>query len=162
MAKSSGTLEVDAIDRRILSALREDGRLTISALAEKVGLSASPCWTRVKRLENKGIIQKYVAVLDHDALGLGNIVFVEIMLDKHSDNIIEEFGEALARIPEVMEAYLVTGDNDYLIKVVVNGTDHYERFLRETLYRIPGIRQSRTIFGLRTLKRVISVDPARL
>ncbi len=161
-AKPKRTEGLDAIDRRILSALSEDGRLTTQALADKVGLSPSPCWTRVKRLEDSGIIEKYVAVLDHKALGLANMVFVEITLDKHDEKVLDACGEALARIPEVVEAHLVTGDYDYLVKVVVSGTDHYERFLRETLYRIPGIRQSRTTFGLRTLKRAISIDPAKL
>ncbi|AOG03565.1 MULTISPECIES: Lrp/AsnC family transcriptional regulator [unclassified Bosea (in: a-proteobacteria)] len=154
--------EPDATDLRILSALQEDGRLTVNALAEKVGLSPSPCWTRVKRLEESGAIEKYVAVLDQKALGFGNVVFVEITLDKHDDKILDHFGEALTRIPEVVEAYLVTGEYDYLVKVVVSGTDHYERFLRETLYRIPGIRQTRTTFGLRTLKRAISIDPLKM
>lgn len=156
--KRKPTEELDQIDRKILSALCENGRLTTSALAEKVGLSTSPCWTRVKRLEDSGVIEKYVAVLNHPNLGLPNIAFVEITLDKHDDKVLENFGTALSRIPEVMEAYLVTGDYDYLIKVIVRDTDHYERFLRNALYKIPGIRQSRTTFGLRTLKRQISMD----
>ncbi|MBR0740790.1 Lrp/AsnC family transcriptional regulator [Bradyrhizobium liaoningense] len=160
-SKRSPVEELDQLDRRILSALSENGRLTTSALAERVGLSTSPCWTRVKRLEETGAIEKYVAVLNHGNLGYNNVAFVEITLDKHDDKALERFGGALARIPEVMEAYLVTGDYDYLIKVVVRDTDHYERFLRQALYRIPGIRQSRTTFGLRTLKRQISIDPAK-
>jgi Lrp/AsnC family leucine-responsive transcriptional regulator len=154
--------ELDAIDRRILAALREDGRLTTQALAEKVGLSASPCWTRVRRLEESGAIEKYVAVLGQRALGYNNLVFVEITLDKHDDKVLDQFGEALMRAPEVIEAHLVTGEYDYLAKVAVRDTDHYERFLRQTLYRIPGIRQTRTTFGLRALKQAISVDPAKM
>lgn len=153
--------DLDSIDRRILSALCEDGRLTASALAERVGLSTSPCWTRVKRLEEIGAIEKYVAVLNHANLGFGNIAFVEITLDKHDDKVLDLFDDALAGIPEVVEAYLVTGEYDYLIKVIVRDTEHYERFLRETLYKLPGLRQSRTTFGLRTLKRDISIDPAK-
>ncbi|WNJ91023.1 Lrp/AsnC family transcriptional regulator [Bosea sp. 685] len=161
-AKPKRPDDLDAIDRRILSALRADGRLTTQALAEKVGLSPSPCWTRVKRLEESGVIENYVAVLNHGALGFSNTVFVEVTLDKHDDKVLDLFGEALARTPEVIEAYLVTGDYDFLVKVVVSGTDHYERFLRETLYRLPGIRQTRTTFGLRALKRAISVDPLQM
>ncbi|MCP3369532.1 Lrp/AsnC family transcriptional regulator [Bradyrhizobium cajani] len=160
-SRRSPVEQLDQLDLRILSALCENGRLTTSALAERVGLSSSPCWTRVKRLEETGAIAKYVAVLNHANLGYNNIAFVEITLDKHDDKALERFGSALSRIPEVMEAYLVTGDYDYLIKVVVRDTDHYERFLRQALYRIPGIRQSRTTFGLRTLKRQISIDPAK-
>lgn len=154
--------KLDDIDRKILAALKDDGRLTIQALAEKVGLSASPCWTRVRRLEESGVIDRYVAVLDHKRLGYGNIVFVEITLDKHDERVLDQFGEALVRAPEVLEAHLVTGGYDYLVKLVVSGTEHYERFLRETLYPIPGVRQTRSTFGLRALKQAISADPLKL
>lgn len=153
---------LDAIDRKILSALAANGRLTMNELAEKVGLSASPCWTRVRRLEDSGAIEKYVAVLSHSALGLSNIVFVEITLDKHDNGVLERFGDALARTPQILEAFLVTGDYDYLIKVAVGGPEDYEKFLREVLYKIEGIRHSRTSFGLRALKRAVSVDPLEL
>jgi Lrp/AsnC family transcriptional regulator, leucine-responsive regulatory protein len=153
---------LDQIDRKILSALQSNGRLTMNQLADAVGLSPSPCWSRVKRLEENGVIDRYVAVLNHNALGLSITVFVEITLDKHDEKVLEQFGKALARIPEVLEAHLVTGEYDYLVKVVVSDTLHYERFLRETLYRIPGIRHSRTTIGLRTLKRAISVDPLQV
>jgi Lrp/AsnC family transcriptional regulator, leucine-responsive regulatory protein len=152
----------DRVDRKILSALRSDGRLTINELAQVVGLSPSPCWTRLKRLEAAGVIARYAAVLDHRAMGLANVVFVEVTLNKHDDKIVEEFGAALARIPEVVEAYLVTGDYDYLVKVVVSDTEHYERFLRESLYKIPGIQHSRSTFGLRAMKEENSIDPLML
>ncbi len=157
-----GRVALDPMDRKILSALAANGRLTMSELAEKVGLSPSPCWTRVKRLENSGAIENYVAVLDPRAIGVPNTVYVEVTLDRHDEKVLEQFGQALARIPEVIEAYLVTGDYDYLVKVAVAGTEHYERFLRESLYRIPGIRHSRSTFALRALKRSISVDPLLL
>src|ERR1700752_2169410 len=131
---------LDLFDRKILSALRQDGRLTMNELAAKVRLSSSPCWTRVKRLEASGAIEGYVAVLDRKVIGAPNIFFVEVTLDRHDDRILEKFGNALARFPEVIEAYLVTGEYDYLVKVAVAGTEHYERFLRESLYRIEGIR----------------------
>lgn len=151
--------DLDLIDRKILSALRKDGRLTMSELAERVGLSQSPCWTRVKRLEACGAIDGYVAVLNHKAIGLSDLVFVEITLDKHDEASLEQFGTALARIPEIVEAHMLTGEYDFLIKVAVAGTEHFERFLRERLYRIAGIRHSRSTFALTALKRDISVDP---
>lgn len=116
----------------------------------------------MKRLEAVGAIQGYVALLDHRILGVPDVVFIEVTLDKHDEKALENFGTALSRIPEVLEAYLVTGDYDYLVKVAVSGTEHYERFLRESLYRIGGIRQSRSTFALRALKRVISVDPLNI
>jgi Lrp/AsnC family transcriptional regulator, leucine-responsive regulatory protein len=161
-APDGGTPPLDRMDRKILSALRSDGRLTMAELAEKVGLSQSPCWTRVKRLEASGAIEGYVAVLGHKAIGISNVVFVEVTLDRHDERTLEEFGAALARIPEVVEAHLVTGDYDYLVKVAVAGTAHFERFLRESLYRISGIRHSRSTFALRALKSAISVDPLLL
>jgi Lrp/AsnC family leucine-responsive transcriptional regulator len=153
---------LDRLDRKILSALRRDGRLTMAELAEKVGLSQSPCWTRVKRLEAGGAIEGYVAVLNHKAIGVPNVVFVEVTLDRHDERMLEDFGAALAKIPEVVEAHLVTGEYDYLVKVAVAGTEHYERFLRESLYRIAGIRHSRSTFALRALKSALSVDPLLL
>ena len=150
---------LDLMDRKILSALRTDGRLTMAELAEQVGLSTTPCWTRVKRLEASGAISRYVAVVDARAIGVPNVVFIEVTLDKHDDKVLERFGQALAAIPEVLEAHLVTGDYDYLVKVAVTGTDHYEQFLRESLYRLPGIRHSRSTFALRALKQEVSVDP---
>ncbi len=158
----AGATELDPIDRRILSALRSDGRLTMNELGEKVGLSPSPCWTRVKRLENAGLIAGYVALLDHAALGLPDTVFVEITLNRHDDHALETFGESLARILEVIEAHLVTGEYDYLVKVAVAGTQDYERFLRERLYRIEGIRHTRSTFALRAMKRSLCVDPMQI
>jgi Lrp/AsnC family leucine-responsive transcriptional regulator len=153
---------LDLIDRKILSALRQDGRLTMNELAEKVGLSASPCWTRVKRLEASGAIEGYVAVLSQTAVGVPNTMFVEVTLNKHDETVLEQFEAALLRIPEVVEAHLVTGDYDYLIRLAVSGAAHYERVLKEKLYRTPGIQNARTTFALRAVKQSISVDPLLL
>lgn len=161
-ARPQSSKVLDRIDRKILSALHLNGRLSISDLAEQVGLSTSPCWARVKRLETSGAIERYTAIIDPAALGLRDIVFVEITLEKHDDKVLERFGQALARIPQVIEASLVTGEYDYLVKVVVADTADYERFLRERLYRIDGIRHTRSTFSLRTLKRAVSVDPLLL
>ncbi len=151
--------DLDIVDRKILSALHANARLTNNELAERVGLSPSPCWNRVKRLEANGTIERYAAVINQAALGLNDIVFIEITLQQHDEVVLQQFGSELARIPEVLEAHLVTGDYDYLVKVAVAGTSDYERFLRERLYRINGIRHSRTTFSLRALKRAVSVDP---
>jgi Lrp/AsnC family leucine-responsive transcriptional regulator len=157
--KRRGFEELDVTDKKILSALHLNARLTNNELAERVGLSPSPCWSRVKRLETSGVIERYTAVIDQAALGLADIVFIEITLQKHDERILDQFGKELARMPEVLEAYLVTGEYDYLVKVAVAGTADYERFLRERLYRIEGIQNSRTTFALRAMKRIFSVDP---
>jgi len=153
---------LDLIDRKILSALMRDGRLTSNELAAKVGLSPSSCWTRVRRLETEGAIERYVAIINHAALGLANFVFVEITLEKHDDKVLDRFGAAVARMPEVIEADLVTGEYDYLIKVAVRDNADYERFLRERLYRIEGVRHTRSTFSLRALKWSTSIDPLLL
>lgn len=150
---------LDEIDRRILRALRKQARLTNNELAEIVGLSASPCWTRVKRLEEAGFIDGYVALLNQEQLGLRDTVIIEVRLDRHDEEQLQKFGQALSDLPEVLEAYLTTGDYDYYIKVAVDGTMGYEKFLRERLYKVPGIRQSRSAFVLKCLKREISPQP---
>ncbi|MBD0415521.1 Lrp/AsnC family transcriptional regulator [Tianweitania sp. Rool2] len=154
--------DLDSVDRRILSVLRDDGRLTINDLAERVGLSPSPCWSRVRRLEASGVIERYAALIDHAALGLRDIVFVEIMLEKHDEKVLDRFSEALQRIPEVIEANLVSGEYDYLVKVAVADTADYERFLRERLYKLEGIRHTRSTFSIRAIKRTTSVDPLQV
>lgn len=150
---------LDAIDRKILTALEANARLTTAQLAESVGLSATPCWNRVKRLEAEGVIEGYVALLNQERLGVPDTVLIEVTLDRHDEDALNRFGEHLAKLPEVLEAYLITGDYDYLIKVAVAGTAGYESFLREKLYHVPGIRHSRSFFALRCLKRRTSVVP---
>lgn len=152
-------MDIDEIDRRILRELRHDGRLSNTKLAEKVGLSTTPCWNRVRALEEGGMIEGYTALLSQSALGYPDTVIIEVTLDRHDDDIFEKFGQALATLPEVMEAYLLTGDYDYLIKVAVAGTAGYEEFLRKKLYKLPGLKHSRSTFVLRCLKRAHSVEP---
>jgi Lrp/AsnC family leucine-responsive transcriptional regulator len=147
---------LDEIDRRILRALQQDARLTTVQLADKIGLSTTPCWNRLKRLETQGYIDGYIALLNQEKLGLPETVIIEITLDRHDDEI--RFGQLLTDLPEVIEAYLTTGGYDYLVKVAVESTAGYERFLREKLYRIPGIRHSRSSFALRCLKKLTSVQ----
>ena len=152
-------MEIDEIDRRILRELRQDGRLSNTKLAGKVGLSTTPCWNRVRALEEGGMIEGYTALLSQTALGYPDTVIIEVTLDRHDDDIFDKFGQALAELPEVMEAYLLTGEYDYLIKVAVAGTAGYEEFLRRKLYKLPGLRHSRSTFVLRCLKRTFSVAP---
>ncbi|RZT10393.1 Lrp/AsnC family transcriptional regulator, leucine-responsive regulatory protein [Duganella sp. CF402] len=152
-------MEIDELDRRILRELRKDGRLSNTKLAEKVGLSTTPCWNRVRALEDGGMIEGYTALISQTALGYPDTVIIEVTLDRHDDDIFDKFGAALAKLPEVMEAYLLTGDYDYLIKVAVAGTAGYEEFLRKKLYKLPGLKHSRSTFVLRCLKRTHSVEP---
>jgi Lrp/AsnC family leucine-responsive transcriptional regulator len=144
---------MDAIDRKILRALQIDARASLQKIGEAVGLSSSPCWERIKKLEAAGVIEGYTVRLNPQAIGLKDTVLVQVTLDSHSDNTLEKFGETLAAIPEVVEAYLVSGEYDYLLRVAVADTRDYERLLREKLYKIKGIRHSKSSFVLRTLKK---------
>jgi Lrp/AsnC family transcriptional regulator, leucine-responsive regulatory protein len=148
----------DEIDRRILRELQADGRISNLKLAERVGLSATPCWNRVRALEKSGVIEGYAVVLNQKKLGLPDTVLVEVTLTQHDDEALERFGRAVTAFPEVVEAYLVSGEFDYLIKVAVAGTAGYEDFLRHRLYKLAGIRHSRSVFTLRCLKRGSSVS----
>ncbi|MES2978957.1 MAG: Lrp/AsnC family transcriptional regulator [Pseudomonadota bacterium] len=144
---------MDAIDRKILAELQGNGRASLQEISQAAGLSSTPCWTRMKRMEDEGVIERYTVNLNAEALGLGDTVLVQLTLDSHSDNTLEKFGQVLASIPEVVEAYLVSGEYDYLLRVAVKDTKHYERLLREKLYKIKGIRHSKSSFVLRTLKK---------
>lgn len=143
---------LDTLDRKILRQLQHNSRASLQEIGQAVGLSASPCWGRIKKMEEAGVIQGYSVRLSPQALGLGDTVLVMVTLDSHSDNTLEKFGELLATIPEVVEAHLVSGEYDYLLRVVVKDTRDYERLLREKLYQIKGIRHSQSSFVLRTLK----------
>ncbi|MBL6430244.1 MAG: Lrp/AsnC family transcriptional regulator [Maritimibacter sp.] len=143
---------LDRLDSRILAILSEDGRISNANLAQAVGLSPSPCWQRVRRLEEEGVISGYRAIVDRAKLGSSEIVMIEVILDRHDDEVLESFGRAMQEMPEVLEVMLTTGEYDYLIKVAVSGTRAYEEFLRSKLYRVPGIRHSRSSFVLRSLK----------
>lgn len=146
-------MELDKFDIAILEALQRDARLSLQELGKQVGLTASPCWTRIRRMEEAGVIEGYSVRVNPDKVGLSETVILHVTLDSHSDEALFEFGQALEGIPEVLEAYLVSGDYDYYIRVAVEGTRGYERFLRERLYKIPGIRHSKSSFVLRRLKQ---------
>lgn len=150
---------IDPIDIKILKELSNNGRLNNNQLAEKVGLSPSPCWQRVKRLEAEGYIDGYVALLNSEKLGISELVIIEVTLERHDDDILDTFQHAMESLPEVLEVYLTTGEYDFQLKVAVKGTKGYEAFLREKLYKIPGIRHSRSSFVLRCFKKSHSVQP---
>ena len=145
-------MKLDTFDLAIIEALQRDARASLQELSAQVGLTASPCWTRIRRMEQAGVIEGYTVRVNPAAVGLGDTVIVQATLDSHSEEALAAFGEALAQIPEVLEAYLVSGDYDYIIRIAVSDTRDYERLLREKFYRIPGLRHSKSSFVLRTLK----------
>ena len=146
------SIRLDRIDLAILRELLADSRRTLQEIGAAVQLSPTTCWSRIKRLEADGVIRQYSIHLDRAKLGYQDTVIVQLTLESHTDETLYAFGRALATIPEVMEAYLVSGDYDYFIRIAVKDTRDYERLLREKLYKIPGIRHSKSSFVLRVLK----------
>ena len=140
---------LDSFDRAILALLQQDGRATNQEVADAIGLSPSPCLRRIRRLESDGLIKTYVALLDPEALGLSVTAFVRVRLDRQQDRVLEAFETAVTAFPEVMECYLMTGEADYQLRVLVPSLGAFEDFLRQKLTRIPGVGQVTTSFALR-------------
>jgi Lrp/AsnC family transcriptional regulator, leucine-responsive regulatory protein len=148
---------LDAIDRRILAVLQEDGRITNQELSEKVGLSPTPCLRRLKRLEDSGVIQSYSAIVDPKAYGLPFSVFVSVRLVQQTQENIAEFEKAVEGWSEVSECYLMTGTQDYLLRVLTDGIDGYDRFLKQKVTRLKCIHSIQSNFALATVKRKIGL-----
>jgi DNA-binding Lrp family transcriptional regulator len=145
-------ITLDATDWKILAALQEDARISNVDLAQRVGLTPSPCLTRVRELERTGLIGRYVTLLDPGALGLTLSVFVQVRLEKQVEQSLERFEAAIRGRPEVMECYLMTGASDYLLRVVVADMAALERFIVDFLSRIPGIGNIQSSFALKQVK----------
>ena len=143
---------LDAIDARILGRLQEDARLSNVELAQAVGLSPSPCLRRVRELERAGVIRRYVTVLDPQRVGLPVSVFVNVTLEKQVERALGVFEAAVRQRPEVVECYLMTGEADYLLRVVVADLTAYERFLMEHLTRVPGVSSIKSSFALKQVQ----------
>ncbi|MBV1872478.1 MAG: Lrp/AsnC family transcriptional regulator [Gammaproteobacteria bacterium] len=141
---------MDRIDRNILQVLQKEGRISNLDLAEKTALSASPCSRRVKRLEDDGFVSSYVARLNPDALGLKLMAMIQISLDRHTPERFEDFEQKVSAFEEVMECYLITGQQaDYLLKVIVPDMDYYQEFLLGKLTRIEGVTGVHSSFVMR-------------
>jgi Lrp/AsnC family leucine-responsive transcriptional regulator len=155
--KSQVIRDLDRIDRRILRMLQADGRISITELAEQVGLSATPCSERVKRLERDGFITGYHARLSPQALGQSLLVFVEIRLSAKSGRIFDEFKREVLKLPNVLECHLVSGDFDYLIKARIPEMNAYRRLLGDMLLALPGARESRSYVVMEEVKESLSL-----
>jgi Lrp/AsnC family leucine-responsive transcriptional regulator len=144
---------LDGIDRKIIAAVQSDGRMTVNEIAARVGLSASPCARRVRMLEEAGVIKGYTAVIDQKKVGLPISAFASIKLERQREEDLDRFAAAVARWPEVVDCYLMTGQRDYLMRVVVQDLEAYERFLKDKLTRLDGVASIETSFALVQIKR---------
>lgn len=145
-------IQLDSFDRRILDQLQRNGRISNVELAKSVGLSPSPCLRRVRDLEDAGVIDRYAAILNQGSAGFSLSVFVQVTLERQVETALETFERVIAGRPEVMEAYLMTGDSDYLLRIVVPDVSDYEAFLKDHLTRIPGVASIKSSFALNRVK----------
>jgi len=152
-------LELDKTDRRILSILQVDGRLSNQEVAERVNLSPSPCLRRIRNLEERGVIRQYVALLDPDKIGLGLLAYVNVRLEKHNDTPTgrsrsprANFAASVDTWPEVVACYAMTGEMDYLLRVHVEDMEHFSHFMMDTLLKHPAVLDVKSSFALQRIK----------
>jgi Lrp/AsnC family leucine-responsive transcriptional regulator len=151
-------LDLGTIDKKILTHLQNDERITYAELARRVGLSTSPCLERVKRMERLGIIKGYTALLNANYLNAGLVVFVQIRLHRAAQDVFEAFKAAAIGLSEVQERYLVSGNFDYLIKARVLDMDAYRKFLGKTLLTLPGVQESTNYVVMERVKETMSIS----
>jgi len=143
---------LDAYELRILELLQEDASLSTAAIAEKIGLSQSPCWRRIDRLEREGYIKRKVALVDRKKVGLNAHVFAQVKLNAHGRTHLDEFTAAIQAIPEVLDCYILMGPVDFLIRVVAPDIEAYERFFFNKLSRLPGVQEVNSTVALSEIK----------
>jgi Lrp/AsnC family transcriptional regulator len=145
-------IEIDEIDRHLLRLLQEDASTSVSDLAERVGLSQSPCWRRINRLENEGVITRRIAVLDEEKLGFGTTVFAQVRLSSHGRRSIQEFEDAIRAFPEVIDCFAILGQADFILRIVTRDIHGYEAFVRQSLFNMPHVQEVHSMVGLKPTK----------
>ena len=141
---------------KILRLLQDDARVTNQDLADKVGMSASPCWRKVRKLEEEGVIQGYRAVLDRKKIGLGVMVFVRVAIDSHSEAEAKKFEEEVTALEDVVACYSIGGDTDFLLQVVAPDLDSYADFAMSVIRRLPGSKEMQSMFVLKEIKPLVN------
>lgn len=145
-------MAIDKTETKILSLLQADARITNHELAEKVGMSASPCWRRVKKLEEDNVIQGYRAILNRKKIGLGVMVFVRVIIDSDSEAEAQKFEQEVSELENVVACYSIGGDTDFLLQVVSHDLDSYADFAMSVIRRLPGIKEMQSMFVLKEIK----------
>ena len=155
MAERSPSL--DAHSLKILVELQRDARKTVQQLSEAVGLSATPCWKRIKDMEDSGVITGYTALVDRERLGLSLAVLVEVNLGQHNGELVQRFEQAVAASPHIARCQATTGQADYLMTVLAPDIKHYERFLHDTIFKLPGVTHVRSSIVLKEIKSEVAL-----
>lgn len=153
-------IELDNIDRNILGILQRDATVSVQDIAGQVGLTNNPCWRRIKRLEEQGVIERRVAIVSPKAIGLGITAFVSIRIDTHNQQWLTSFADSIEQISEIIECHRMTGDVDYLLKVLVRDLEHYDNVYQELITRVSGLSGVSSTFSMEQLKRETVVDVA--
>jgi Lrp/AsnC family transcriptional regulator len=153
-------MNLDEFDKKILERLQRDATIAVAALADQVGLSQSSCWRRINLLEQAGVIRDRVALLDAKALGLEVTVFANIKLSAHGRRSLSEFEEAISVCPEVVECYTMSGEMDFLVRIVTRDIEAYERFLRSTLLQMPSVQEVHSHIALSQVKQTTALPLA--
>lgn len=143
---------LDAYEKRILRLLQEDASLTNAEIAERIGLSASPCWRRIDRLEREGFIKRRVAILDRRKVGLNAQIFAQVKLNAHGRANLDEFAAAIRDLPEVLECYVLMGSVDFLLRIVAPDIEAYEKLFFNRLSQLPGVQEVNSIVALSEIK----------
>jgi Lrp/AsnC family transcriptional regulator len=161
VSSTDSNRRLDAIDRKILTVLQDDASLSVAEIGDRVGLSSTPCWKRIQRLEAEGIILRRVALVDQNKIGLGISVFVSIESGDHSDAWLKKFAEAVSAMPEVMEFYRMAGDVDYMLRVVVADMQSYDVFYKKLISAVP-LKNVTSRFAMEKIKSItaLPVPPA--
>lgn len=155
MNEESTTL--DRYSLQILAELQRDARQTVQQLSERVGLSATPCWKRIKEMEAAGVITGYTALVDREKVGLNLAVVVEANISQHSEDLVRRFEAAVAASPQIVRCLATTGQSDYIMTVLVGDIAHYERFLHDTIFKLPGVTHVRSSIVLKEVKAVVTL-----
>lgn len=145
-------VELDEYDRKILRALQENADISMADLGNLIGLSHTPCWRRLKRLETEGVIRGKVTLLDAKKIDLGVRVFAFVTAQNHDEDALITFEAAVLSIPQIVECYSTSGDNDYVLQIVTNSVDEYDQLLRKTLLKLPNVGSIRSTFSLKQIK----------
>ncbi|WP_299176429.1 Lrp/AsnC family transcriptional regulator [uncultured Neptuniibacter sp.] len=143
---------LDRYDRQILTILQQDGRISNQQLADLVGLSTAACWRRVKSLDERGVLQKHTTLINPEALGFDLCVIIMVTLIRHQQDHATEFQAIVKEYPEVLQCYAVTGDADYMLRVIIQNMAAYDKFLNEKIFSLPGVNQVKSNFILREVK----------
>lgn len=154
---SANDLNLDRYSLQILAELQRDARQTVQQLSERVGLSATPCWKRIKEMEAAGVITGYTALVNRERVGLNLAVVVEANISQHSEELVRRFEAAVAASPQIVRCLATTGQSDYILTVLVAGIKEYEAFLHDTIFKLPGVTHVRSSIVLKEVKAVVAL-----